>query len=109
MENPTENDRKPDNRAGCAVADGSAWLRSMESYPPVFRVQSASGPEAWKHCFSEPFLGPEAAERYMRELHALGFRARVIREQVTREIFDTPNTVGSRGHGEDNAPNPPKT
>lgn len=23
MQNPTENDRKPDNRAGCAVADGS--------------------------------------------------------------------------------------
>lgn len=24
MENPTENDRKPDSRAGCAVAEGSA-------------------------------------------------------------------------------------
>lgn len=84
--------------AGLSVADGSAWLRSMESYPPVFRVQSASGPEAWKHCFSEPFLGPEAAERYMRELHALGFRARVIREQVTREIFDTPNNRNETRH-----------
>lgn len=27
MENPTENDRKPDNRAGCAVAEGSARQR----------------------------------------------------------------------------------
>jgi hypothetical protein len=27
MENPTENDRQPDNRAGCAVAEGSAFNR----------------------------------------------------------------------------------
>lgn len=77
--------------AGLSVSDGSAWLRSVASYPPVYRVQSASGPEVWKHCFSEPFAVPESAERYMRELHRLGFRARVVREQVMREIFDTPN------------------
>lgn len=27
MQNTTENDRQPDNRAGCAVADGSAFVR----------------------------------------------------------------------------------
>ncbi len=27
MQNPTENDRKPDERAGCAVAVGSAFAR----------------------------------------------------------------------------------
>ena len=36
MENPTENDRKPDNRAGCAVADGSAFcvyrVRDLQAY-----------------------------------------------------------------------------
>ena len=40
MENPTENDRKPDNRAGCAVAVGSAPILPAEI--------SRDGSEVWK-------------------------------------------------------------
>ena len=75
-----------------ALVRGSAWLRRLENFTPVFRVQSSSGPEEWRHAFSEPFATWEEAAKLMHELHALGCHARVIRETTIREIYEVPNT-----------------
>lgn len=54
MENPTENNRQPDNRAGCAVADGSAardkWVADCIAYMVSLRIDAdmaRSEAEAW--------------------------------------------------------------
>ena len=84
--------QKTDGSATLRYGDGfGSWLRPLENFPPVFLVQSASGPEEWRHGFSKPFVTWEEASKLMRELHSLGFRARVIRETVVREIYEVPN------------------
>lgn len=48
MENPTENDRKPDSDAGCAVADGSVYpLRTLRD---IFELPSH---EHMERCLDE--------------------------------------------------------
>lgn len=48
METPTENDRKPDERAGCAVADGSVYpLRTLKD---IFELPSY---EHMERCLDE--------------------------------------------------------
>ena len=83
---------RPTPRSGVGSGAGfGAWLRPLENFAPAFRVQSASGPEEWRHAFSEPFATWEEAAKLMRELHDIGCRARVIRETVVREIYEVPN------------------
>lgn len=64
----------------------TAWLPPLPKQPDGYLVQSAS-----RH--GRPMLTTAFdradAERIVADLHARGYRARVIRERTTREIVDT--------------------
>lgn len=63
-----------------------AWLPALHPVPDRWYVQSAHSPG--QSMLSVAFDRAEA-ERIVADMHARGYRARVIRERTTREIVDT--------------------
>lgn len=63
-----------------------AWLPALKHVPDRWYVQSAHSPGS--SMLSIAFDQADA-ERIVADMHARGYRARVVRERVTREIIET--------------------
>ncbi len=68
-----------------------AWLPALTKRPDRWYVQSAHTPGA---AMLSVAFDQADAERIVADLHARGYRARVVRERVTREIYEGPNDQG---------------
>lgn len=65
----------------------TAWLPALKHVPDRWYVQSARSPDS--SMLSIAFDQADA-ERIVADMHARGYRARVVRERVTREIMEAP-------------------
>ena len=62
-----------------------AWLPALKHVPDRWYVQSARSPDSSMLSIA---FDQANAERIVADLHARGYRARVVRERVTREIME---------------------
>ena len=72
--------------AGCTATTTPATSPALTTVPDRWYVQSAHSPGS--SMLSIAFDRADA-ERIAADLHARGYRARVVRERVTREIIET--------------------
>lgn len=71
-----------------------AWLPALNHVPDRWYIQSARSPDS--SILSIAFDQADA-ERIVADLHARGYRARVVRETVVREIYEVPNAEMRHG------------